>query len=84
MKDFADRKTIHIRKHQVEQDNVGQSRPSRVEGLHCIGRGEDFTTLPFEIELKELHEFLIIIHDQDLWFHTPKLEDVDGISETNP
>ena len=83
MKDFADRKTVHIRKNQVEQDHVRQSGPGRVQGLHCIRRGEYFATLAFEIELEELHEFLIIVHDQYLWFHTPKLEYVDGISETN-
>jgi len=55
-----------------------------VQGLHCIRRGEDFATLAFEIEFEQLHEFLIIIHDQDLWFHTPRLEYADGFSETNP
>lgn len=64
MEDFTDREPIHIRKHEIQQDDVGQGGPGHVQSLDTIRGGEDFTAVALEVELKQLDKFLIVIYNQ--------------------
>ena len=71
--DLADRKTVEVRQHHVEQDDIGQRRPGQVERLQAIERDEDFATLLRQIISDQFGKLRIVINGQNFRFHPKEL-----------
>src|SRR5438477_553754 len=68
--ELQDLPSVHLRHHDVEEDEVRLLDLRGGEGLLPAGRGHDLVTLLLEHELEEVQDVVLVVHDQDLLLHT--------------
>ena len=63
VEDFANRKAVHVRQHQVEQDQIRQMLAGLVQGFHAVSGAEDLVAFELKVVADEFDDVLFIVHD---------------------
>src|SRR5207253_8016535 len=82
----TDLETVHLRHHDVEQDEIGQLGGGDRQRARPVRAGQDIEILARELRLEQLDVYLDIIDDQDAGGHGDTAsasaeEPLDGLQE---
>ena len=70
VEEFADGEAIHLREHEVEDDEVRERGTGLIEGFAAVGGGDDVVAFRPQVEADQFDNVGFIIHDQNLLSHT--------------
>ena len=65
----ADLESVHVRHHEVQQDQVGQFGTGHLHGLTTVGGGERLVSPLLQQEGEDPPDVWLVVDDEDAFFH---------------